>query len=143
MSISTKASAGFACAREFGEARADLLARGRLQGDHHGIAARALQAGIDVFGPHLEALVVIGLAAQAGDSQIEGGGGRAQRGGHQQHGQLHTTPHFRRSSHSEARMPSTSRKTIGISHKSRVSRVVMPASEYEISLASLAASAGV
>ena len=56
--------------------------------------------------------------------------------------QLHTTPHRLRSSHSQARIPSASRKIAGMSHRSRVSRVEMPASEYEISFASLDASPG-
>ena len=64
---------GFA---DFREARSDLLPRGCFQRDHLRIAARALQAGIDIVGPHLEPLDVIRLAAQAGDGEIERGGWR-------------------------------------------------------------------
>ena len=39
------------------------------------------------------------------------------------------TPHFLRSNHSAARRPSRARKIMGMSHRSRVSRTVMPASE--------------
>ena len=44
--------------------------------------------------------------------------------------------------HSEARSDSTNRNNTGISQRSLVSRVVIPASEYEISLDSLDASLG-
>ena len=49
---------------------------------------------------------------------------------------LQTTPHFLRSSHSAARISRAARKKIGASHKSRVSRIEMPASLYEMSPAS-------
>ena len=42
---------------------------------------------------------------------------------------LHTAPQRRRSTHSEPRNNSASRKTTGMSQRSLVSRVVMPASE--------------
>ena len=41
----------------------------------------------------------------------------------------HTTPHRRRSSHSVQHNSNARKKTIGMSHKSFVSRTVMPASE--------------
>jgi len=47
--MTTSASAGFACFRDFGESRADLLARGLDQRDHVGIAAGALQTRVDIF----------------------------------------------------------------------------------------------
>ena len=128
--------------RELRESRANLVARGRRERHHVGIAARALQTRVDIVGPHLEPLFVIRLAAQPGDGHIKGGGGRRERGQQQQREQPHTTPHLLRNSHSLARSARASRKMAGISHRSRVSRVEMPASEYEISFASLDASPG-
>src|SRR5271157_4818520 len=72
----------------------------------------------------------------------DGGTGRGPRGLRHNFTAAHTTPQRRRSSHSAARIARTSRKSAGISHRSRVSRVVMPASEYEISFASLDVSEG-
>src|ERR1019366_3934403 len=118
----------------------------RIQGGHRGIAAGLLQAAIDIVGPHLEALHIVGFAAEPGDGEVERGP-RQREGGEEQPDRgsqagFHTTPHFRRSSHSEPRMAMASRKIAGISQRSRVSRVVIPASEYEISFVSLDASSG-
>ena len=107
------------------------------------IAAGLLEARVDILRPHFEALRVIGFAAEPGNGDVEGGGVcGARRQENQGNKPNHTTPHLRRSSHSDARIPNASRNTTGISHKSRVSREVMPASEYEISFANLDASSG-
>jgi len=42
---------------------ANLFAGGRHQGGDVGVAG-PLEAGVDIGGPHLEALIVIGLAAK-------------------------------------------------------------------------------
>ena len=126
---------------KLGEARADLFARRRHHGHHVRVAARLLQAAIDILRPHFEALIVIGLATQAGDSHVERGRRRRESCQKRQcknagnrsltfaARNVHTTPHFRRSSHSAARIEINSRNTTGRSQRSRVSRVVMPASE--------------
>src|SRR5262249_4160298 len=94
-----------------------------------------------VFGPAAEALLVLRLAAQSGDGYVirrcldDSGAGQRQK--NESH---HTTPHFRRSSHSIDRSERASRNTNGISQMSFVSRVVIPASEYEICCGSLAMS---
>jgi mannose/fructose-specific phosphotransferase system component IIA len=41
---------------------------------HGRIAAGLLQAAIDIVGPHLEALLVIGFAAESGDGHVERAG---------------------------------------------------------------------
>ena len=122
--------------RKFLEPRADLLAIRRNQRSDVAVAC-LLQARIDVERPHLESLVVVRLAAEAGDRQKVSGRRRCQGSSQQQCADSHTTPHLRRNSHSDARRPSANRKMAGISQRSRASRAVMPASEYEISLASL------
>ena len=114
---------------EFGEARTDLLQVGSVHGGHVGVAAGLLQAAIDIVGPHFEALRVVRFAAEAGDVDVEGRRRQRERGQQQQGKRLHTTPHFLRNSHSEARIPMASRKITGMSQRSRVSRVVIPASE--------------
>src|SRR5262249_50100645 len=92
----------------------------------------------DVLGPSAEALLILGLAAESGDGHVVCGGVHGDSGNQGQRKELlHTTPHFRRRSHSIARSDRANRNTTGISQRSLVSRVVIPASEYEIWLASL------
>src|SRR5262249_32718956 len=112
--------------------------------------------------PHLESLRIVRLAAQSRDRHVESGRLRRDRQPQEHHRRTsgsprssasprlcgedsasgQTTPHFLLNSHSDARIPSASRKITGMSHKSRVSRVVIPASEYEISFVNLDASSG-
>ena len=96
--------------------------------------ARSCKIFVEFRSPAGEALFVFRFAAEAGDGQIIGFGVAERRPAPTGAGQrkirtLQITPHFLRSSHSPARRPSSSRNTIGMSHKSRVSRTVMPASE--------------
>jgi len=60
---------------------------------------------------------------EGGDPALAGEPGEGFRTGR------HTTPHLRRSSHSEDRNNKINRKIAGMFHKSLVSRVVIPASE--------------
>src|ERR1700736_29677 len=112
------------------------------------VAARSFQQLVEILRQRGEALLVIRFVTQARDRNVVGSGARGERGktriskaqNHAQGGpsvDLHTTPHFRRRSHSEERNSRIRRKMTGMFHKSFVSRTVMPASEYEISLGSL------
>src|SRR5215471_18001122 len=98
---------------------------------------------LDLVADHAEANLILLLARQSGDGQIMRSRGQRQARGREQEWKPHTTPHLRRNSHSEPRSISARKNTTGMSHRSFVSRVVIPASEYEISLASFAASDGV
>ena len=96
-------------------------------------AAASLENLVQIVCRRREALLVIRLAAQSGHDDVVRRGARLQR--QQPHSiassraRLHTTPHLRRSSHSAIGSPSSSRKTIGMSHSSLVLRTEMPASE--------------
>ena len=119
-----------------------LVALGSEQRFDLGIRLRGLQDLVEVLGPAGEALLVFRLAAETGDGQVKRFG--AQRGNAESaQSRMNTitadscsfvsfvqiTPHFRRSSHSADRSISSSRKITGMSHRSRVSRTVIPASE--------------
>src|SRR5260370_5830415 len=54
---------------------------------------------------------------------------RPDRAAHAASGRFQMTPHLRRSSHSPARSRSSAKKMMGMFQRSRVSRLVMPASE--------------
>src|SRR5262249_22951044 len=96
-----------------------------------------LEGFVDVLGPSAEALLILGLAPESGDSHVVCGRVQGDGGSQGQRKELlHTTPHFRRSIHSIARSDSANRNMTGISQRSLVSRVVIPASEYEICSAS-------
>src|SRR5215470_2816200 len=87
-----------------------------------------------------KALFVVRLSPKSGDSHVVHGGAR-RKGVHKDRGEkqyppwrpIHTTPHFRRSSHSVIGSPSNTTKTMGIFHNSFVVRTEIPASEYAIS----------
>ena len=103
-------------------------------------AGLGLENLVEFLGPAGEALFVFLFAAQAGDGQIKGFGVRPMprtrsrptsttarryfvRRGSSNHTPLPAQQPFRRPQHQQHR------KTIGMSHRSRVSRTVMPASE--------------
>src|SRR4029450_7772722 len=117
----------------------------RNHADDIDVAPSLLDAAVHILGPHLEPLGIVRLAAEAGKSEEECSGvcGQDRQEEDAKQNLFHTTPHFLRSSHSLARNARASRKISGMSHRSRVSRVVMPASEYEISFDNLDASDGV
>src|SRR5207253_985149 len=96
-----------------------------------------LQSLINFLRPGSETLLVIRLAAKSGNRHAVGGRVRAKRPAQKQQSKLQTTPHFRRRSHSDVRSIRAIRNSTGMSHRSRVSRDVIPASEYEISSLSL------
>src|ERR1700694_1160223 len=127
-----------------------VAARQRI--DMH-VAARRFQQLVEILRQRGEALLVIRFATQTRNGKVIGSGMRREHG--QTRGSeaqtdaqgglpadFHTTPHFRRRSHSEERNSRIRRKMTGMFHKSFVSRTVMPASEYEISLGSLDSSCG-
>ena len=101
------------------------------------VDVRSLARGFEYFVQILrrggEALLVVGLAAKAGDDDVVGRCARLQREERQiadeHEGALHTTPHLRRSSHSPRAGPRSSAKTMGIFQSSLVLRTEMPASE--------------
>ena len=103
------------------------------------IARRGLEKFVEIFRQRRESLLVVRLAAEArnGDVVRRSLCADAQAGACQASGckecappqTVHTTPHFRRSSHSVDGSSSKSRKTIGIFHNSLASRTLMPASE--------------
>ena len=101
----------------------------------------ALENHFEFLGPAGKTLFVFRFAAEAGDGEIKRfgvDGYREPTGRHQQQRRLRKpsyparsqiTPHFLRSSHSTDRSINRTRNTTGMSHRSRVSRTVMPASE--------------
>ena len=114
------------------------------------IGAGGFEQLVEILGQGREALLVIGLAAQARDGDVVDA--RARGNAHSSTppsntaaqgrstwppAAAHTIPHFRRSSHSEERSSRSSRNITGMFHRSLVSRMVMPASEYGISFARL------
>src|SRR5579862_3600590 len=101
------------------------------------VAANRLQHLVQVPGHRGEALLVIRFADKPGDGDVVPGGARRRRQqegrqGHPNH-HLHTTPHFRRTSHSANRSSTIASRNTGMFHSSLVSRVVTPASENAIS----------
>ena len=138
ISITTSASCGLASLRDLRERGPHAGARGRRarQRLDLGVAARRFQKLVDLLGPHAEALLVIRLAAQAGDGEVVS---RRRAGSAQQRAQSSraSTTQIRFIPHPTCgaaaiptpRSSSASRNTIGMSHRSFVSRVVMPASE--------------
>ena len=85
----------------------------------------AVQQLVDILGLGCEALLVIGLAAESGDGDVEGGRRCREpdaRASARPKATLHTTPHLRRSSHSVQHSSNARKNTIGISHRSLVSR---------------------
>ncbi len=130
-----------------GEMRARGVAAGqRIDVD---ICARGLEQLVEVHGERSEVLLVIRLAAKARDRDVIDR--RTRRDCKQERGReadreksgLHTIPHLRRSSHSAKGRARIRRKIAGMSHSGFVSRTVIPASEYAISLGSLERSCGV
>src|SRR5258706_15542685 len=104
------------------------------------ITTRILQQLVEVLRQRSEALLVIGFAAQARHRNVIRSGARwdpskaciCEAQANPEHGspaEFHTTPHFRRSSHSDERNRIIRKNIIGIFHRSFVSRTVMPASE--------------
>src|SRR5882762_6832243 len=104
------------------------------------VAARSLQQLVELLRESSEALLVIGFAAQARYRNVIGSGLHGERRQTQisdaqanpQCGlptNIHTTPHFRRRSHSEERKTRIRRKITGMFHRSFLSRTVIPASE--------------
>src|ERR1039458_998796 len=112
------------------------------------IASRILENFIEVGSYRGETLFVVWLASQTGNRDVIGPGPRGDRThNHPSENQSqerapHTIPHFRRSSHSENRSRRITRKITGIFHSSLVSRTVIPASEYGISLLNFESSSG-
>ena len=90
-----------------------------------------MQQLVDLLGLRSEALFVIGLAAQTGDGDVKRRGmqGANNQQPNNQQQSLHTTPHLLRSTHSVQHSSNARKNTMGISHRSFVSRTVMPASE--------------
>src|SRR5436309_8805943 len=120
------------------------LKRGGLTGQRRYLRVRTVpvQLLVEVRGPLAECRIVFRSTSQTGDNQEVVCRRAAHRGSKQQNENPHTTPHFRRSSHSLERRARISRNIIGMSHKSFISREETPASEYEISSASRPASVG-
>src|ERR1700722_9397869 len=99
-----------------------------------------MQQLVDFLGLRHETLFVVGLAAEAGHGDVKrrclkraGGPQTNQPTSNQptsnQQRSPHTTPHLLRSTHSVQHNSSARKNTIGMSHRSFVSRTVMPASE--------------
>src|ERR1700674_927967 len=104
------------------------------------VAARSFEQIVELLRQRSEALLVIGFAAQARNRDVIGSGPRGERAqtctaeakANPLCGlpaNIHTTPHFRRKSHSEDRKTRIRRKITGMFHKSFLSRTVIPASE--------------
>jgi len=124
---------------------------GAVEGLDFRVGLDFMEELVEILGPTAEALFVLGLAPLAGDGEVKG---FCAEGRHQENGQdekktktapainraatcgsgqpmqlPHMTPHLRRSSHSPERSIRRSRKIMGMSHRSLVSRTVIPASE--------------
>ena len=136
MSISTNASFGLAsratCASAF--CTFALVACAPYRRGYFGVGAGSVQQLVDLLGLRSEALLVVGFAAQSGDRDVKGGARASDADSTQAARQpsrasLHTTPHLLRSTHSVQHSSNTRKNTIGMSHRSFVSRTVMPASE--------------
>ena len=97
-----------------------------------GRLAGAFEDAIQILCGRIEALLVVGFAAKASDDDVVGSRARLHsphRDDRQQQSAFHTTPHFLRSSHSDAGNPMRSAKTMGMFQSSLVLRTEMPASE--------------
>ena len=115
--------------------RIGQLLAGRLrtaESVHMARRTRRLEDAIEIAGGAREALLVVRLAPEPGHGEKVDI--RTRRCVHEERECQaqsrrcpHTTPHFRRSSHSLLRSASSSRNTMGMFHSSRVWRSVMPA----------------
>ncbi len=111
------------------------LASGSSAAEYRCVRVRsvALEHLVQISGPFLELLFIIGITAKPGDGDTvtsRAGIGRQEHSCQSENTQPpHTAPQLRRSSHSAARSRMRPKNTIGMSHRSLVSRPVIPASE--------------